>query len=347
MRHHVVGKCAHRGAVAGFCGALLVGAPFAAAAQPPQAADAVREPVETRAQLRSQSLLACPTTLDQIGRVVIPVEINGRGPFRFVIDTGANHSTVSPKLVRTVGLPISANTQIDLEGVTGSNSTPAVKIRSLRAGALVIRNTYAPVLSTPMMAGADGILGIAGLRNMTLLVNFEHNRVRIARFLEPDVRFDYSRVHTEVVSGGLMAIESYVGDVKAVAIIDTGSERTLGNMALRNMLHMRHAPGTPEPITFVYGATRQVEIGQLMTSPPIAVGPLRVLGAAMIFGNFHIFKVWGLQKRPAIILGMDVLGTVRALGFDFPQHALFVAGARQGNNPAFRARAYQTSSAIH
>jgi hypothetical protein len=242
---------------------------------------------------------------------------------------------------------MSAKDRVDLEGVTGSRATPAVKIKSLRAGSLVIRDTYAPVLSTPMMAGADGILGIAGLHDITLLVNFEHNQVQIARFLDPDVRFDYSRVHTEVVAGGLMAIPAYVGDVRTLAIIDTGSERTLGNAALRNMLHMRHAPGTPEPITFVYGATRQVETGRMMTSPPIAVGPLRVLGAAMIFGNFHIFKIWRLQKRPAIIVGMDVLGTVRALGFDFPQHDLYVAGARRASNPVFRTRTYQTSSAIH
>lgn len=344
MRHDVAGRCSRRGVLAGCCGVLVAGSTFAAAVQPPAV---MPGPVDSRAEVRVQTLLACPTTLDQIGRVVIPVEIDGRGPFRFVIDTGANHSTVSPELVRAVGLPVSPNDRIDLEGVTGSHAAPAVKIKSLRAGSLVIRDTYAPVLSTPMMAGADGILGIAGLRNITLLVNFEHNRVQIARYLRPDVRFDYSRVHTEVVAGGLMAIPAYVGDVRALAIIDTGSERTLGNAALRNILHMRHAPGTPEPITFVYGATRQVEIGRLMTSPPIAVGPLRVLGAAMIFGNFHIFKVWGLQNRPAIIVGMDVLGTVRALGFDFPQHDLFVAGARQASHPAFRTRTYQTSSAIH
>ena len=38
---------------------------------------------------------ATPTRLDRVGRVVTPVVINGRGPFRFVLDTGANRSVLS------------------------------------------------------------------------------------------------------------------------------------------------------------------------------------------------------------------------------------------------------------
>ena len=37
---------------------------------------------------------ATPTTLDRAGRIVAPVEINGRGPFRFILDTGANRSAM-------------------------------------------------------------------------------------------------------------------------------------------------------------------------------------------------------------------------------------------------------------
>ncbi|MGH8325574.1 MAG: aspartyl protease family protein, partial [Steroidobacteraceae bacterium] len=143
-----------------------------------------------------------------------------------------------------------------------------------------------------------------------------------------DVRFDYSRVHTRPVAGGLMAIPAFIGGVQALAIIDTGSERTLGNVALRRALHLQDTPGKLEPVAAVYGATSQVETGRMVSSPVIAIGPLRVAGVDLIYGNFHIFKVWGLESRPAIILGMDVLGTVDALGFDFRRHDLFVGGAR-------------------
>lgn len=292
------------------------------------------------------TLLACPTTLDHIGRVLMPVMVDGRGPFRFVVDTGASHSTVSPGLVRALGLSVSPVPLIDLEGVTGSAAVMAVTLNRLQAGSLVIRDTRVPVLQTSMMAGADGILGIAGLPRLTLLVDFDRNRVRIGRYLEPDVRFDYSRVHTDIVSGGLMAIDAYVGGVPTLAIVDTGSERTLGNTALSEALHLHSDPGRRESITVVYGATKQIETGRLAASPIIAIGPLRVAGVGLIYGNFHIFKVWGLKDRPAMILGMDVLGTVDALGFDFRGHDLFVASARAGGNSRFRTHAFQVNSKV-
>ena len=279
------------------------------------------------ADARYESLFACPTTLDRIGRVVVPVLVDGQGPFRFVVDTGASHSTISPRLVRTLGLTVSKVPSIDLEGVTGSAAVPAVTIETLRAGALVIRNTAVPILTTPMMAGADGILGIAGMTNVTLQVDFERNQVRIARELAPGIRFDYFRAHTERVAGGLMAIPAYVGNQRVLAIIDTGSERTLGNPALRAALHLSNSPGRLDPVTAVYGATEQVEMGRMVDSPIITVGPLRIAGVSLIYGDFHIFKVWGLEHRPAVILGMDVLGTVTALGFDFHRQDLFVSRA--------------------
>jgi hypothetical protein len=52
----------------------------------------------------------------------------------------------------------------------------------------------------------------------------------------------------------------------------------------------------------------------------------------IVCGNFHIFDVWGMADKPAMILGMDVLGTVSALGIDFKHHDLYVTGVHQFDN---------------
>jgi Aspartyl protease len=326
-------------------GVLLVAGPLFAADSAVPVVSRSDAPLLSAGQAQYESLFACPTTLDHIGRVVVPVLVNGKGPFRFVIDTGASHSTVSPRLVHELGLTVSQVPLINLEGITGSAPVPAVMIRTLKAGSMVIRDTSVPVLETPMMAGTDGILGIAGISDISLLVDFQRNRVRIARALEPDIRFEYSRVHTRFVSGGLMAIPAYVGHVRVLAIIDTGSERTLGNPALRAALRLDEAPGQLDPVTAVYGATRQVETGLMVASPTIALGPLRVNGVGIIYGDFHIFKVWGLESRPAMILGMDVLGTVQGLGFDFGSRDLFVGGARRSGNMFSAIQSYDSAGA--
>jgi len=293
------------------------------------------------------SLLACPTTLDHIGRVVAPVMINGQGPFRFVIDTGASRSSVGPSLVETLGLKLSKRPALELEGITGAAPVPAVTIDTLNAGTLNIQHTPMPVLWAPVMAGADGILGVAGLTDQTLLVDFQHNRVVLSDRLDPRVRFSYSRVHTEVVDGGLMTAVAYVGDVRVLAIIDTGSERTLGNPALHKALRVRNDPGHLEPVTSVYGATHDIESGQIVAAPVITVGPLQVAGVDLIYGNFYIFKLWKLDKIPAIIVGMDVLGTVNALGFDFRHHDLYVSSARNNGDPFSDIHSYTSPTASH
>lgn len=294
-----------------------------------------------------ESLFACPTTLDHIGRVVAPVMVDGRGPFRFVIDTGASRSSVGPTLVQALGLKMSKVPSLELEGITGSAPVSAVTIDHLKAGTLSIEDTPMPVLWAPVMAGADGILGVAGLTSQTLLVDFQHNRVVLGSDLDASVRFNYSRVRTQVVDGGLMTAVAYVGDLRVLAIIDTGSERSLGNPALQRALGVRIDPGHAEPVTSVYGATRQVESGQIVHSPVIAIGPLRVEGVDLIYGDFHIFKLWKLEQTPAIILGMDVLGTVNALGFDFRHHNLYVASARATGDPFNHINAYTAPVAIH
>ena len=326
---------------------LLAGFGSAVTAAPAATDDTPKSLVATEAADQYKSLFACPTTLDHIGRVVAPVMIDGRGPFRFVVDTGASRSSVGPGLVQTLGLKMSTVPALQLEGITGSAPVSAVTIERLSAGNINIEHMPMPVLWEPVMAGADGILGIAGLSDQTLLVDFEHNRVVLGSTLDPSVRFHYSRVRTKVVSGGLMTAVAYVGDVRVLAIIDTGSERSLGNPMLQKALGLRDEPGEATPVTAVYGATEQVEAGRVIHAPIIGIGPLRVEGVDLIYGDFHIFKLWKLQNTPAIILGMDVLGTVNALGFDFPHHALYVASARSTGDPFSHITSYSSSTAIH
>jgi len=45
-----------------------------------------------------------PTRRDRIGRVWVPVMINGKGPFRLVLDTGAMRTAVNLNVANTLGL---------------------------------------------------------------------------------------------------------------------------------------------------------------------------------------------------------------------------------------------------
>ena len=273
---------------------------------------------------KDAELLAAPTRLDQIGRILVPVTLNGKGPFRFVVDTGASHSTISPRTAAALGLEPAVDSPAIVHGITGTDQLPTVPIERLQAGDLVIENSRLPVVSSPMLAGTDGILGAAALTSERILVDFQHDRVVISRGHGAGAVENYMKIPARRVRGGLIIVRALISRVPVSAVIDTGSERTIGNLALRDALHARN-PAHPNSLeTTVYGATTEVSRGEVQIAPVIALGPARIAHLAVVFGAFHIFKVWNLEETPALILGMDALGTLQALTVDFGRGELYV-----------------------
>ena len=290
-----------------------------------QSAASQDEPLTDEARL-----FAAPTTRDHIGRIVAPVMIDGQGPFRFVVDTGASHSTVSPTLVQTLGLQTDSDTTIIVNGVTGTADAPSVVISSLRAGDLKAGPLRLPVVWAPMMAGQDGILGVAGLDVACLSVDFEQNQVAVFRSATRPPR-GYVRVPAKKLKSGLIIVNARVGGVRAVAVIDTGAQRSLGNLALRDALtHWRGREEPPSEPTDVYGSTSDVVRGEMRGSPMIALGDVRIADVNLVYGQFHIFDVWQMNDKPALIVGMDVLGSVSAFRIDFRTQDVYVLGRYLG-----------------
>jgi predicted aspartyl protease len=305
--------------------------PPATAPQPASAAPLTEQPlvaeplVPEQGAVEPEALFASATRVDRIGRVMAPVMINGQGPYRLVVDTGASHSTFSPRLVAQLGLSPSLEARIVQNGVTGAAEVPTVAIEKIQAGDLLIRNVQVPVVWSSIMANADGILGVAGLRSERILIDFRRDRIVISRspnIIDPG---RFLRIPARKVEGGLLMVDVRIGGVSARAIIDTGAERTLGNAALRDALRARKRGKEARwANTEVYGATTQVANGESSVAPAIKLGPALINGTEVVYGDFHIFKLWNLESRPAALIGMDVLGTVGALVVDYSRHELLL-----------------------
>jgi predicted aspartyl protease len=284
---------------------------------------------------------------------MVKVMVNGQGPFPFVVDTGASHSTVSPTLVKTLGLTPDDAARIALDGITGSAVVPGVIVNSLKAGTWTVQDTPMPILWAPVMGGAEGILGAAGLSEDSLVIDFIHDRVVIAKAVDASLRLTALRVHGVRLTDGLLTIDSEVDGIHLKAVIDTGAERTLCNVPLQKALFEREGKDKGVArVTSVYGATEDTVKGEIVQAPVVSIGTLRIVNMDVVCGNFHIFDVWGMADKPAIILGMDVLGTVSALGIDFKHQDLYVAGAHRvdstfGDNIREHAAGMSVSTARH
>jgi predicted aspartyl protease len=295
---------------------LLVIVSAVASADAAKDAPASKPPSDGSETAQPEPLYADRTRADHAGRILVDVQINGQGPLRFIVDTGANRSALAPGVAERLALPYVAGGVVETHGITGAAMLPAVDVESLRAGDLVFPPTALPVLPGDIFGGADGFLGVAGLPNMRLDVDFGRNRVWIGPSNGKRASNDFIAVPATLWQGGLLLVNGNVGSIPVKVIIDTGAERTMGNLKLRAAIVERSSENV-ELETTVRGATMDVGAGTYFNAPTISIGPARLQHLPVTFADLHVFELWGLTGEPALVVGMDVLGTLERFVVDY------------------------------
>jgi hypothetical protein len=277
----------------------------------------------------AEPLFAAPTRLDRIGRVMTQVMVNGKGPFRFVIDTGASRSTLAPHLARALDLKVSVGRNVMLNGVTGAAEVPTVAVDSIEIGELRFLKQDLPVIFTSIMGNADGILGVAGFKDERIDVDFKRDRVSVATSNGRRPHYSMVTARAQRNDNGLMVVDIRVGRrVKAKAVIDTGAERTLGNLALQTELNKRRRKKAEVVSAVVHGATADIADGDVQTVQDATIGDLTLSNLEVIFADFHVFKLWGLDRQPAMLIGMDMLGVLDRLVIDYRRNEVSMYGEK-------------------
>ena len=258
------------------------------------------------------------TTRDRIGRIWAPVLIDGKGPFRLVLDTGANHSAVIPSTAKALGSP-SATEATVVTGFTGSAVVPAISVSRMEVGDLLLGPTTLPIVPD-VFGGAQGVLGNEGLAGKRIVADFSRDRLEISGSHGDPAHIGFSVVHLQVVEGGLLIADIKVGGIHCKAIIDTGAQGSVGNLPLREAL-MRHPPRDAKRAEVV-GVTLDVQNGDSLPAPQIEMGGLTITGVHITFGDMYLFQHWHMTKRPVLLLGMDLLGSFDVLIMDYRMHEL-------------------------
>jgi predicted aspartyl protease len=109
------------------------------------------------------------------GAIVLPVRLNGRGPFRFLLDTGSTHTAISGKTAAAIGAPVVAKTVMG--SAAGSRQTLVVRIDALDVGPITVPGLLASVVELEGIAGADGVIGHDALASLRYTIDFRERRV--------------------------------------------------------------------------------------------------------------------------------------------------------------------------
>jgi hypothetical protein len=187
----------------------------------------------------------------------------------------------------------------------------------MEVGDLLFGPTELPVLAD-VFGGAQGVLGIEGLANKRIYADFTHDRLEISYSHGERARRDFATVPLRQVNGLLIA-DVRVRGIRTKAIIDTGAQSTVGNVALRDALTRRPSDGRREEIV---GVTLDVQSGDNIPAGDIDFGSLKIKGAHITFGDMYLFKHWKMTDEPALTLGMDLLGSFDVLIIDYNRREL-------------------------
>ena len=255
--------------------------------------------------------------IDPDARLTTPVWINGQGPYSFVVDTGSNHTVLAQDLAETLRLPPSD--RILINTVAGAEEAASVRIESADVGKRGGRPTVMAIAPRTAIGGS-GLLGVDLLDNLRLSLDFRQRRLAVSRSGRRLSDGGALTVKAQQKSGQLTLVGAEVGDLPVIAFVDSGSEGTIGNLALRTLLGSRVEPLAvkDEPVRApVIGATGLQVVGEVGIVPTLRLGGLSVRFLPVIFADLHTFHVWEMADQPALLIGVDLLRQFESVDLDF------------------------------
>ncbi|HEU0310188.1 MAG TPA: retroviral-like aspartic protease family protein [Sphingomicrobium sp.] len=246
-------------------------------------------------------------------RMTVDVHVNGRGPYRFLVDSGADSSVVGLKIARELQLPL--GTPAILHATTASARVDRVLVDELQLGSSLIHNLELPALSERDMGG-EGIIGIDALVEQRLMMDFEKRVIKAedarqpAQLLDGEIVVKARRQRGQLI---LTQVKAVGLDVEAV--VDTGTEITIGNRALRDkLIRGNRDKFVTVAATGVTGVTVELQLARI---GEIQLGSVTLRNVPIAFEDVPPFEVFGLSKQPALLLGTDLLETFRRVSLDF------------------------------
>ena len=253
---------------------------------------------------------------DSSDRLTVPVRIGKNGPYDFLIDTGAERTVLARGLAERLGLV--PNGRATLVGVAGSLAVDLVDVAEVRLGSRSFYDLSAPLLEGSHI-GADGIIGLDGLRNRRVLIDFKRNLIAVddAKQLGGNRGFEIV-VRARLRGDQLIMTNALVDGIKTDVVIDTGSQSTIGNRALQRAMARRRAPEK----TSLTSVTGQSIAADLVFARRVTIGNLDFTDLAIIFADAPPFERLNLAEKPALLLGMGQLRAFRRVAIDFHERKI-------------------------
>lgn len=258
-----------------------------------------------------------PLTRLANGHYTTPVTINGQGPFGFIVDTGASAPVINPRLRESLGLWSVPG--VEVKGAGGSQTTTLSIMRGYKSG--VFSRTLDMIAVVPSgKIVPNGVIGMNAFTGKRLAFDFQRNLLTASPSAPTPPGF--AAVPIEVRQGSFIIMPVTIDGVPALAMLDTGARRTGGNPALEKALGLAAGDPRLHPAEAVHGATDTEIPAMTAQAHALKIGSVTFRDPQITFADLPVFHSLELDDGPAIILGIDLLHTLRGMAIDYPRAEL-------------------------
>jgi predicted aspartyl protease len=276
------------------------------------------------------ALAMAPYHIEESGRIVVEVSVNGEGPFDFALDTGSTISAVFEPLRDKLSLEIIPGRFVIVHGTAASGKHSLLNIGSMAVGREVWTEPRVVLLPGQTSAGGGirGVIGTDFLRRYAIGFSTED---RVIRLLAPDLVA--RRVYRGWASVPLQA-RSIAANGATLYFIDVGIDgRTISAVFdLGSGSNMMNWPGAqslnatitkPDGDNVIVGAIGDTPVIAELRAETVTTAGIRWRNEIFSIADLEIFETFMLGESPAAILGAGLF-TQRDFVIDFVRNRLLV-----------------------
>lgn len=281
------------------------------------------------------ALAVTPYDIQDSGRIVIDARVNGLGPFRFALDTGASISVVFDQLRNKLELePIPGKTVL-VHGAVASGRFPLLIIRRLEVGREAWADARFVSLAgdTAVDTGIDGVLGVDFLRQYA--VGFS-TRDRAVRLYPPDLvgRRSYRGwasvpLEPEYIGesgAALYIVEAELAGRRIPAVFDLGAGLNMINQAAAERIGL--TPKYSRDEDRVAGAIESTPVVAWVRVDQVTTGRIHWRNEMFAVADLGILSTLMRGDSPCAILGSGLFNQ-RDFIIDFARNRLLVKVAME------------------
>jgi predicted aspartyl protease len=271
---------------------------------------------------------------DRWARMTVPVTIGDSGPYDFVVDTGAERTSIAEELARD--LRLGSGRRARLHSMTEVSQIQTVIIPALEVGGRRVHSIHAPAFQRRHI-GAEGILGVDTLQSQRVSFDFLRQQMTVVNSHRREESWPADTIVVTARNrlGHLVMVDAAVDGQKVWVILDTGAQTTIANNVLRRKLERKGRLSATWPIE-LHSVTGGRMMADQTTVKRIRLGGVDINNMPIAFADAHPFTKLGLTTKPALLLGMDALRLFDRVSVDFPNRRVRLLGGSRSERMGTR-----------